>query len=222
MKQMEDRLRSCEAQRELMALRRKLELMEEEKREHSDNCSKAKLEVKDLRFTVEELQQKLQAVTNPPPAPAPAPPPPPPPPPPAPAVASNPLSSLLSLIRRRRDVSTDIPLVVQDSAQTPDVRQQAVDEMMHRIKKGVQLRPVGQSPSRTRRQMERLPSNSAIQELKGIMDKFGRTPPPQPKATPPPSPTRDEQLQRILLRRRDALEPQRHAGEFLACGPQCI
>uniref|UniRef100_A0A8C2WRR5 Shootin-1 n=1 Tax=Cyclopterus lumpus TaxID=8103 RepID=A0A8C2WRR5_CYCLU len=136
MKQMEDRLRSCEAQRELMALRRKLELMEEEKREHSDNCSKAKLEVKDLRFTVEELQQKLQAVTNPPPAPAPAPPPPPPPPPPAPAVASNPLSqgNLFYFDQKY-------------------VRQQAVDEMMHRIKKGVQLRPVGQSPSRTRRQV---------------------------------------------------------------------
>ncbi|XP_054455586.1 shootin-1 isoform X2 [Anoplopoma fimbria] len=209
MKQMEDRLQSCEAQRELMALRRKLELVEEEKREYSDNCSKAELQVKDLRFTVEELQKKLQAVTNPPPALAP-PPPPPPPPPPAPAPASNPLSSLLSLIRKRRDISTDIPLVVQDSAKTPDIRQQAVEEMMHRIKKGVQLRPVNQSPNRARRRMERLPSNSAIQELKGIMENFSRTS-PQPKAVSP-STKRDEQLQRILLRRRDALEPQHNAG----------
>ncbi|XP_068584232.1 shootin-1 [Cebidichthys violaceus] len=212
MKQMEDRLRSCEAQRELTALRRKLELVEEEKREYSDKCSKAELEVKDLRCTVEELQKKLQAVTNPPPAPAP-PPPPPPPPPPAPAPASNPLSSLLSLIRKRRVISTDIPLVVQDSAKAPetDVRQQAVEEMMHRIKKGVQLRPVGQSPNRTRRRMERLPSNSAIQELRGIMENFSRTPPPQPKAASP-STSRDEQLQRILLRRRDALESQPSAS----------
>ncbi|GLD62689.1 shootin-1, partial [Lates japonicus] len=119
-KQLEDRLGSCETQRELTALRRKLELVEEEKREYSDKCSKAEVEVKDLRFTVEELQKKLQAATNPPPAPAPAPPPPPPPPPPpAPALASNPLSSLLSLIRKRRDINTDIPLVVQDSAKTP-------------------------------------------------------------------------------------------------------
>ncbi|XP_031728969.1 shootin-1 isoform X1 [Anarrhichthys ocellatus] len=206
-KQMEDRLQSCEAQRELMALRRKLELVEEEKREYSDKCSKAEQEVKDLRSTVEELQKKLQAVTNPPPAPAP-----PPPPPPAPAPASNPLSLLLSLIRKRRDISTDIPLVVQDSAKAPetDIRQQAVEEMMHRIKKGVQLRPVGQSPNGTRRRMERLPSNSAIQELKGIMENFSRTS-PQPKAVSP-STNHDEQLQRILLRRRGALESQHGAS----------
>ncbi|XP_031156268.1 shootin-1 [Sander lucioperca] len=210
MKQMEDRLRSCDAQRELTALRRKLELVEEEKREYSNKCSKAEVAVKDLRSTVEELQKKLQAATNPPPAPAP-PPPPPPPPPPAPAPASNPLSALLSLIRKRTDISTDIPLVVQDSAKTPevDIRQQAVEEMMHRIKKGVQLRPVSQSPNRTRRQMERLPSNSAIQELKGIMENFGRAS-PQPKAASP-STSGDEQLQRILLRRRDALDSQHPA-----------
>ncbi|XP_029306027.1 shootin-1 [Cottoperca gobio] len=210
-KQAEERLRSCEAQRELTALRRKLELVEEEKREYSGKCSKAEVEVKDLRSTVEELYKKLQAATNPPPPPAPAPPP-PPPPPPAPAPTSNPLSSLLSLIRKRRDISTDIPLVVQDSAKTPevDIRHQAVEEMMHRIKKGVQLRPVRQTPNRTRRQMERLPSNSAIQELKGIMNNFSRTS-PQPKAVSP-STSADEQLQSILLRRRDVLESQHDAG----------
>ncbi|XP_040906080.1 shootin-1 [Toxotes jaculatrix] len=219
-KQMEDKLRSCETQRELTALRRKLELVEEEKREYGDKCSKAEVEVKDLRFTVEELQKKLQAATNPPPAPAPAPaPPPPPPPPPAPALASNPLSSLLSLIRKRRDISTDIPLVVQDSAKTPelDVRQQAVDEMMQRIKRGVQLRPVGQSPDRTRRQMQRLPSNSAIQELKGIMENFNRTS-PQPKAASP-SANPDGELQRILLRRRDALDSQRNGSPHPILSP---
>ncbi|KAI4812371.1 hypothetical protein KUCAC02_023769 [Chaenocephalus aceratus] len=172
--QAEDRLRSCEAQRELTALRRTLELVEEEKREYSEKCSNAEVEVKDLRSTVEELQTKL---------------------------------SLLLLIRKRRDISTDIPLVGQDSAKTSDVdvRQQAVEEMMHRIKRGVQLRPVSQSPNRSRKQRERLPSNSAIQELKGIMENFGRAI-PQAKAVPP-SAGGDEQLQRILLRRRGALEP---------------
>ncbi|KAK5907957.1 hypothetical protein CgunFtcFv8_016055 [Champsocephalus gunnari] len=194
--QAEDRLRSCEAQRELTALRRTLELVEEEKREYSEKCSNAEVEVKDLRSTVEELQTKLQAATNPHPAP---PPPPPPHPPPAPAPTTNPLSSLLLLIRKRRD----IPLVGQDSAKTSDVdvRQQAVEEMMHRIKRGVQLRPVSQSPNRSRKQRERLPSDSAIQELKGIVENFGRA-----KAVPP-SAGGDEQLQRILLRRRGALEP---------------
>ncbi|KAL7383600.1 hypothetical protein ABVT39_014190 [Epinephelus coioides] len=98
-KQLEDRLRTSEAWKELTSLRHKLELVEEEKREYSDKCSKAEMEVKDLQFTVEELQKKMQAATNPPPALAP-PPPTPLPPLSVPAVASNPLSSLLSLIRK--------------------------------------------------------------------------------------------------------------------------
>lgn len=53
--QMEDRLRSCEVQKELTALRSKLELMEEEKRDYSDKCRKAEVEVKDLRFTGEDV-----------------------------------------------------------------------------------------------------------------------------------------------------------------------
>lgn len=52
---MEDRLRSCETQRELSALRRKLEFVEEDKRDYSDKCSKAEVEVKDLRFTGEDI-----------------------------------------------------------------------------------------------------------------------------------------------------------------------
>ncbi|XP_037543888.1 shootin-1 [Nematolebias whitei] len=203
-KHLEEKLKSCGAQKEITALRRKLEFLEEDKKESSIRCSKAEQEVKDLRFTVEELQKKLQAAVNPPPAPAP-PPPPPPPPPPAPASASNPLSVLLSLIRKKKDINDDILLVDTDSAKTSevDVRQQAVEEMMQRIKKGVQLRPVSQSPNRTRKQMERLPSNFAIQELKGIMENFNK-PRPQTKAASP-SARHDDELQRILLRRRDAL-----------------
>ncbi|XP_017277134.1 shootin-1 [Kryptolebias marmoratus] len=203
-KQLEEKLRSCEAQKEITALRRKLDLLEEEKKESGVRCSKAEQEVKDLRFTVEELQKKLQAAVNPPPAPAP-PPPPPPPPPPAPAPASNPLSALLSLIRKKKDINDDIPMVGTDSAKPSevDIRQLAVEEMMQRIKKGVQLRPVNQSPNRPRRKMERLPSNSAIQELKGIMENFNK-PHPQPKAASP-SADQDDELQRILLRRRGAV-----------------
>uniref|UniRef100_A0A8C9ZWR7 Shootin-1 n=1 Tax=Sander lucioperca TaxID=283035 RepID=A0A8C9ZWR7_SANLU len=153
MKQMEDRLRSCDAQRELTALRRKLELVEEEKREYSNKCSKAEVAVKDLRSTVEELQKKLQAATNPPPAPAP-PPPPPPPPPPSPTEADSCLVSVKLLnttcLLKRTVVSV---ACVFPSLPEVDIRQQAVEEMMHRIKKGVQLRPVSQSPNRTRRQV---------------------------------------------------------------------
>lgn len=58
-KQMEE-LRSCEAERELTALRRKLELMEEEKRDYSDKCSKAEVEAKDLRFTGAKLSEAVR------------------------------------------------------------------------------------------------------------------------------------------------------------------
>lgn len=53
MKQIEDRLRNCDTQRELAALRRKLDLVEEERRDYNDKYSKAELEVKDLRYTGE-------------------------------------------------------------------------------------------------------------------------------------------------------------------------
>lgn len=55
-KTMEDMLGNSETQRELIALRHTLELLEEEKKECSNKCSKAELEVKDLRFTGEVEQ----------------------------------------------------------------------------------------------------------------------------------------------------------------------
>uniref|UniRef100_A0A8D0A484 Shootin-1 n=1 Tax=Sander lucioperca TaxID=283035 RepID=A0A8D0A484_SANLU len=141
--------------RELTALRRKLELVEEEKREYSNKCSKAEVAVKDLRSTGKDMFGTvsirhtvgitLSSTGGPGPLGVPQ----------MIFMCASPCSALLSLIRKRTDISTDIPLVVQDSAKTPevDIRQQAVEEMMHRIKKGVQLRPVSQSPNRTRRQV---------------------------------------------------------------------
>uniref|UniRef100_A0A3Q2XPB1 Shootin-1 n=1 Tax=Hippocampus comes TaxID=109280 RepID=A0A3Q2XPB1_HIPCM len=93
-KKLEEKFSSCETLKELTALRCKLELVEEEKRECSDESSKAQAEVKDLRFTVQELQKKLETASNPSHLPVPPclPPPPPPPPPPLPTLAAfNPL-----------------------------------------------------------------------------------------------------------------------------------
>uniref|UniRef100_A0A096MC08 Shootin-1 n=1 Tax=Poecilia formosa TaxID=48698 RepID=A0A096MC08_POEFO len=204
-KQMEEKLKTCETQKELTALKLKLELLEEEKEACRIRCFNAEQQVKDLQFTIEQLQKKLNAATNPPPAP---PPPPPPLPPAAPESTSNPLSSLLSLIRKRKNVSHDVPLVEQNSAKpagTQQTNQFCFNNKVLSLKNfcmGVQLRPVKQSPNRSEpKQMERLPSNSAIQELKGIMVIKTR---PQPKAVSP-SPGQDEELQRVLLRRRDIL-----------------
>ena len=63
-KQMEERLRSCEAQKELKALRCKLELLEEERMECSIRCSKAEDKVKDLRFIGEDLRLGVYCRTN--------------------------------------------------------------------------------------------------------------------------------------------------------------
>ncbi|XP_061545388.1 shootin-1 isoform X6 [Phycodurus eques] len=201
-KQLEANLSRCKALKAPTAARCKLELVEEEKRECSAKCSEAQAEVKDLRFTVEELEKKLQTFTDPPRPPVPTCLPPPPPPLP-PSAAFNPLSSLLSLIRKRQN-SSDIPLVVHNSDKTTevDLRQQAVEEMMNRIKKGVQLRPVSQRPS-NRRHMERMPTNSAFKELKAIVGNFDQAV-SQPKKSSLSS--QDDELQKILLRRRDVLE----------------
>lgn len=56
------------------------------------------------------------------------------------------------LIRTTKDTCFS-PACVSLVFQDVDVRQQAVEEMMHRIKRGVQLRPVSQSPNRSRKQV---------------------------------------------------------------------
>ncbi|CAG6018196.1 unnamed protein product, partial [Menidia menidia] len=112
MELMEEKLRAGEDQSELAALRRKLELLEEERNENTP--------------------------------------------------ALNPLSRLLSMIRKRRDVGADIPLVDQDS-----------------------------------------PRKAACC-LTSASENFNRAP-VQPRAASP-SQKADEELQRVLLRRRDALE----------------
>uniref|UniRef100_A0A673W8W5 Shootin-1 n=1 Tax=Salmo trutta TaxID=8032 RepID=A0A673W8W5_SALTR len=131
MKGIEEQLRSSELHKEVLALQRKLELLAEEKREHEERCSKAKVEAKDLKFTVGFVKRLM----------------------------------LFSCFYN--GISTCIQL---KPTLEMDIRQQAVDEMMQRIKRGVNLRPVGQAPNKTKPvQRERVPSNSAIQELKGIL-----------------------------------------------------
>ncbi|XP_035256126.1 shootin-1 isoform X2 [Anguilla anguilla] len=208
--ELEGTLQGSVLRREVEALQRQAQLLEEEKKECEERCAKAQVQAKDLRFTVEELQKKLQQAVNAPSGPAPPPPPPPPPPPlppPPPPSTSNPLSSLLSMIRKRRQIANDLPLVAQDSpmkdegSKDLDIRQQAVDEMMQRIKKGVQLRPVSPSNRARQTQKEKVAPDSAIQELKGILDTFRRPTPGQYKAEAPAG-AGETELERVLQRRR--------------------
>lgn len=119
-------------------------------------------------------------------------------------------------MRKKKEVNTEIPLTQHESPaeKKVDVRQQAVDEMMQRIKKGVQLRPVNQSSSRAKRPLEKTSSNSAIQELKGIMENFNRSSPRTRERDPDPDSERDSELKQLLLKRRDALETQDQSGIY--------
>ncbi|XP_016400668.1 LOW QUALITY PROTEIN: shootin-1-like [Sinocyclocheilus rhinocerous] len=200
-KALEEQIHGSELKKQLTALQRQTELLDEERKEWQHKHTKAETEAKDLRFTVEELKKKLQQVSNPPPA-APGPPPPPP------ASSSNPLSSLLSMLRKKKDVSTEIALVEKDSSEkTPekDIRQQAVDEMMQRIKKGVQLRRVSQRTNRARPGPKE-GTNSAIQDLQGILNSVKRPGPSSSLGTCPPSPSQKSELEKALERRRGALK----------------
>ncbi|KAK7142491.1 hypothetical protein R3I94_011990 [Phoxinus phoxinus] len=211
-KALEEQTHGSELKKQLTALRRQTELLEEERKEWQHKHTKAETEAKDLRFTVEELKKKLQQISNPPAAASAPPPPPPPPPPlpPPPAPSSNPLSSLLSILRKKKNVNTEIALVDKDSSEKipeKDIKQQAVDEMMQRIKNGVQLRRVSQTTNKARLgPKERTPSNSAIQELQGILTSAKRPGPSSSHGTHPPSPSPKSELEKALHRRREALK----------------
>ncbi|XP_051502006.1 shootin-1-like isoform X2 [Myxocyprinus asiaticus] len=209
-KALEEQINASELKQQLTVLHKQTELLEEERKEWQHKYTKAETEAKDLRFTVEELKKKIQQASNPPPAAPAPPPPPPPPPPPTPAPSSNPLSSLLSLLRKKKDVSIETPLVEKDSSEKSpekDIRQQAVDEMMQRIKKGVQLRSVSQTTNRARPGLkEQTPSNSAIQELQGILNSVKHPGPSPSSGTGPPSASPKSELEKALHRRRQALK----------------
>ncbi|KAF7704745.1 hypothetical protein HF521_021817 [Silurus meridionalis] len=57
LKRLEEELHGSELQKQLAALERKTAVLEEERKECMEKCSKAETEAKDLRFTVEELQK---------------------------------------------------------------------------------------------------------------------------------------------------------------------
>ncbi|KAJ8418292.1 hypothetical protein AAFF_G00140010 [Aldrovandia affinis] len=137
MKEIQEQLQGSELKKEVQALQRHVDLLEEDKKEWEDRCAKAEVQAKDLHFT-------------------------------APS-APNPLSSLLSMIRKKRQISNDIPLVTQGSPgkdagrEALDIRHQAVDEMMQRIKKGVHLRPVSPASRMNVRQPQEVTTPPLLQ-----------------------------------------------------------
>ncbi|XP_067417397.1 shootin-1 [Emydura macquarii macquarii] len=175
-KELEEQLENEALHKEISCLKQQLELLEEDKKELELKCQNSEEKVKNLKHSVDELQKRIHRSENP----TPTPPPPPPPPPPLPPPPPNPIRSLMSMIRKRSHPSSSVTkkerAPQQESGEeVRDLKRQAVEEMMDRIKKGVHLRPVNQSSRlKTKPEAPKAPE-SAVKELKGILDTLNKS-----------------------------------------------
>ncbi|NXX81419.1 SHOT1 protein, partial [Urocolius indicus] len=174
-KELEEQLENQALHKEISRLKQQLELLEEDKKELELKCQSSEEKARDLKHSVDELQKRIQQSENPAPPPPPPPPPPLPPPPPP-----NPIRSLMSMIRKRSHSNTNVskkekPPQQESGEEVTDLKRQAVEEMMDRIKKGVHLRPVNQSSRPKTKTETPKPSESAMKELKGILETLNKS-----------------------------------------------
>ncbi|XP_040291028.1 shootin-1 isoform X2 [Bufo bufo] len=235
-KELEDQLQEAKLRKEVQSLKKQLEILEEEKKDLESRLRSSESAVRDLKHSVEELQKRVHQAEKaaPPPPPPPPPPPVPPPPPPPP----NPIRSLMSIIRKK-PLATAAAVkqgsaTQGDSGNVGNLKQQAVDEMMDRIKKGVHLRPVQQTvrvkpqvtppeppmasaapPTTSVEDASVVKSHSAVQELRGILDSFGPAPSKKRLGAMATASTESE-LERILRRRKVTSEQDSSAGTLSA------
>ncbi|KAG8135579.1 hypothetical protein E2320_008606 [Naja naja] len=167
-KELEEQLCNEVLHKEIKSLKQQLELLEEEKKELEEKYQSAEEQIKNLKHSVDELEKRVHRSENPvPPPPPPLPPPLPPPP--------NPIKSLMSMIRKKSHPNSSLTKKEKASSQpqsgeVTDLKRQAVEEMMDRIKKGVHLRPVNQiNRFRTKPEVAK-PGENAVTELKGILE----------------------------------------------------
>ncbi|NWI11012.1 SHOT1 protein, partial [Crypturellus soui] len=175
-KELEEQLENQALHKEISRLKQQLELLEEDKKELELKCQNSEEKARDLKHSVDELQKRVQQSENPVPPPPPPPPPPPLPPPPPP----NPIRSLMSMIRKRSHSNTNVskkekPPQQESGEEVTDLKRQAVEEMMDRIKKGVHLRPVNQASRPKTKPETPKPSESAMKELKGILETLNKS-----------------------------------------------
>ncbi|KFP78561.1 Shootin-1, partial [Acanthisitta chloris] len=174
-KELEEQLENQALHKEISRLKQQLELLEEDKKELELKCQHSEEKARDLKHSVDELQKRIQQSENPVPPPPPPPPPPLPPPPPP-----NPIRSLMSMIRKRSHSNSNVskkekPPQQESGEEVTDLKRQAVEEMMDRIKKGVHLRPVNQSCRPKTKPETPKPSESAMKELKGILETLNKS-----------------------------------------------
>ncbi|XP_074855906.1 shootin-1 [Carettochelys insculpta] len=174
-KELEEKLEHEALHKEIGCLKQQLELLEEDKKELELKCQDSGEKVKNLKHSVDELQKRIHRSENP------APPPPPPPPPPLPPPTPNPIRSLMSMIRKRSHPSSsgtkkEKAPQQESGEEVRDLKRQAVEEMMDRIKKGVHLRPVNQSSRPKTKPEAPKSSEGAVKELKEILGTLNKSP----------------------------------------------
>nr|XP_005310408.1 shootin-1 [Chrysemys picta bellii] len=205
-KELEEKLENEALHKEISCLQQQLGLLEEDKKELELKWQNSEEKVKNLKHSVDELQKRIHRSENP------APPPPPPPPPPLPPPPPNPIRSLMSMIRKRSHPSSTVSKKERASQQESgeevrDLKRQAVEEMMDRIKKGVHLRPVNQSSRPKTKPEEPKASDSAVKELKGILETLNKSTSSRSLKSLETDPDSNEtELERILRRRKVTAE----------------
>ncbi|XP_030189985.1 shootin-1 isoform X1 [Lynx canadensis] len=172
-KDLEGQLENGALHREIRNLKQQLGLLEEDKKELELKYQNSEEKARDLKHSVDELQKRVNQSEN-------SVPPPPPPPPPLPPPPPNPIRSLMSMIRKRSHPSgssakKEKAAQPETTEEVTDLKRQAVEEMMDRIKKGVHLRPVNQTARPKAKPESSKGSESAVNELKGILGTLNKS-----------------------------------------------
>lgn len=198
-KELEERLENEALHKEIHNLRQQLELLEDDKRELEQKYQSLEEKARNLKHSVDELQKRVNQSEN-------SVPPPPPPPPPLPPPPPNPIRSLMSMIRKRSHPSggsakKEKATQPETAEEVTDLKRQAVEEMMDRIKKGVHLRPVNQTARPKAKPDSLKGSESAVDELKGILGTLNKSTSSRSLKSLGPENSETE-LERILRRRK--------------------
>ncbi|KAM8783163.1 shootin-1 isoform 1-T1 [Rhynchonycteris naso] len=202
-KELVEQLENETLHKEIHNLRQQLELLEEDKKELESKYQNSEEKAKNLKHSVDELQKRVNQSEN-------SVPPPPPPPPPLPPPPPNPIRSLMSMIRKRSHPSgsgakKEKAAQPETTEEVTDLKRQAVEEMMDRIKKGVHLRPVNQTTRPKAQPESSKGSESAVNELKGILETLNKSTSSRSLKSLDPEHSETE-LERILRRRKVTAE----------------
>ncbi|NXE17548.1 SHOT1 protein, partial [Ardeotis kori] len=151
-KELEEQLENQALHKEISRLKQQLELLEEDKKELELKCQNSEEKARDLKHSGQNDNLQFHF----------------------------PHRSLMSMIRKRSHSNTNVskkekPPQQESGEEVTDLKRQAVEEMMDRIKKGVHLRPVNQSSRPKTKPETPKPSESAMKELKGILETLNKS-----------------------------------------------